>query len=362
MKEAPPRKLETVVALLIPPARRDEVLGDLHERYANPRQYVTDAIRAVPLVVASQIRRTTDLGVLFLEAFSLYFCFFAGMLRLSGASILPEQPRALSLLIPTAVALVVLRFVDAYASGRKRSTLKLILGTATAVAFAFLSEAALSLAGSSLALSGWGLLRGGILAVALLSVLRTAFPSGAGAIRPATAGVAEQATPFEAIRRSSAEFEARIRRRNLREYIAAGFVLVIFGANLATTHIAGARVGYAFIMAGTLYVVYQLHKRGSAKRAPADANFAAYVDFHRRELERQRDLLRHIWSWYLGPLIPGMLVLMLNAGIASPRLPALIYSALVGGVFLVVARLNHKGARKLQRKIDELNRIGAQSS
>jgi hypothetical protein len=361
-KQGPPRSIEKIVALLTPPARREEVLGDLHERYASPQQYVTDAIRAVPLVVASQIRRTTDLGVLFLEAFSLYFCFFAGMLRLSGASILPEQPRALSLLIPTAVALVVLRFVDAYASGRKRSTLKLILGTATAVAFAFLPEAALSLAGSSLALSGWDLLRGGILALALLSLLRTAFPSGAGAIRPAAAAVAEQATPFEALRHSSAEFEARIRRRNLREYIAAGFVLVIFGANLATTHIAGARVGYAFIIAGTLYIIYQLHKRGSAKSAPVDANFAACVDFHRRELERQRDLLRHIWSWYLGPLIPGMLGLMLSAGIAHPDPSVFVSAASVAGVFLAVARLNHKGAQKLQRKIDELNRIGAQSS
>jgi hypothetical protein len=283
-------------------------------------------------------------------------------LRLSGAPLLPEEPRALSFLIPTAVALVALRFVDAYASARKRSTLKLILGTAIAVAFAFLSETALSLAGSRLALSGWGLLRGGGLAVALLSMLRAAFHSGASALRTAAVGGEEQATPLDAIRRSSTEFETRIRRRNLREYIAAGVVLVIFGANLATTHVAGARVGYALVLAGMLYVVYHLHTRGSAKSAPADANFAAYVDFHRRELERQRDLLRHIWSWYLGPLIPGMMVLMLSAGITHRRPQDLIAAALVVGVFLVVARLNHKGARKLQRKIDELNRIRSQSS
>jgi hypothetical protein len=364
MKEAPPRKLEAVVALLVPPARREEVLGDLHERYTNPRQYVTDAIRTVPLVVASQIRRTTDLGVLFLEAFSLYFCFFAGMLRLhlGNAPLMPEEPRALSLLIPMAVALVALRFVDAYSNGQKRSTLKLILGTATAVAVVFLSEAALSLAGSNLALSGWGLLRGGILAVALLSMLRTAFPSGAGAIRPAAAPGAEHATPLEAIQRSSAEFEARIRRRNLREYIAAGVVLVIFSVNLVTTHIAGARVGFALIIAGILYVAYQLHTRGSAKSVPASASFAGHVDFYRQELERQRDLLRHIWSWYLGPLIPGMVVLMLSAGIAHPRPQTLAGAALVGGVFLAVAKLNQKGVQRLQRKIDEIGRIGPQKS
>jgi hypothetical protein len=332
MKEGPPRKIETLVAMLVPPARREEVLGDLRERYANPRQYVTDAIRTVPLVVASQIRRTTDLGVLFLEAFALYFCFFAGTLRLhlGGAPLMLEEPRALSILIPTAIALAALRFVDAYSNGRKRSTLKLILGTATAVSFAFLSEAALSLARFDMAISSSALFRGGAFAVALLSMLRTAFPSGANSFRTTAAAGTEQATPLEAIRRSSAEFETGIRRRNLREYIAAGVVLGIFSMNLVTTHIAGARVGFAFIIAGILYVLYQLYTRGSAKSVPASTSFAGHVDFYRQELER--------------------------------RSQTLVGAALVGGVFFVVARLNQKGARRLQRKIDELGRIGPQDS
>ena len=364
MKEAPPRKLEAVVALLVPPARREEVLGDLCERYTNPRQYVTDAIRTVPLVVASQIRRTTDLGVMFLEAFALYFSFFVGTLRLTGAALLPEQLRVLSLLIPTGVALVALRFVDAYSNGRRRSTMKLILGTTIAVAVAFLSEAALSLARLDIAIASSALFRGGAFAVTLLSMLRAAFPSDASAraLRTATAAGDGQATSLETIRRNSAEFEARIHRRNLREYTAAGVVLVIFSARLVTTHIAGARVGFAFIIAGTLYIVYQLHTRGSAKSVPAGASFAGHVDFYRQELERQRDLLRHIWSWYLGPLMPGMVVLMLGAGIAHPRPQTLIGAAFVGAIFLVVARLNHTGAQELQRKIDELNQIDPQSS
>jgi hypothetical protein len=244
---------------------------------------------------------------------------------------------------------------------RKRSTLKAIGGAAIAVAFAFLTEAALSLTGSRLALLGWGLFRGGALAVALLSMLRVTFGPGTSALRTAAAG-GEQSAPIEEIRRANAEFEQMVRGRNLREYIAAGFVLVIFCTNFVRTRLAGARVGDALIIAGMAYVMCQLYTRGSAKSAPADANFAEYVDFHRSELERQRDLLRHIWSWYLGPLIPGMLVLMVGAGIAHPRPQSLVGAALVGGVFLAVARLNRRAARKLQGKIDDLNRIGPQSS
>jgi hypothetical protein len=359
MKQGPPKNVETIVALLTPPARREEVLGDLHERYASPRQYVVDAIRAVPLVVASQIRRTSDLGGLLLEAFALYLSFLVGASRASSA--LRDQPRALSLLIPTAVALVALRFVDAYTSGGKRSPLKSILGATIAVAFAFLSETALSIAKFEVGLSSWALFRGGGLAVAAVSMLRIAFPTRASRLE-ATPAAGEQATPLEAIRRKSTEFETKIRRRNLREYLAAVFVLAFCSVNLARTYLVGARVGSALIVAGVLYVMYQLHARGSAKSAPVDASLATYLDFHRRELERQRDLLRRIWSWYLGPLIPGFLVLVVSGAIAHPRPWIVAYAISAFVFFLLVAKLNRQAARKLQREIDELDGISPQSS
>jgi hypothetical protein len=35
--------MEALVGLLTPPACRDHVLGDLHERYSSPAQYLVDA-------------------------------------------------------------------------------------------------------------------------------------------------------------------------------------------------------------------------------------------------------------------------------------------------------------------------------
>jgi hypothetical protein len=68
MKSAPLNWIEAPIGLLIPPACREEVLGDLYQRYAGPRQYLLDALRAVPLVIASRVRRTTDPAVLLIEA------------------------------------------------------------------------------------------------------------------------------------------------------------------------------------------------------------------------------------------------------------------------------------------------------
>ena len=60
MHAGPSKTAEAIVAVFVPPACREEVLGDLHERYRFPLQYGLDALRTVPLVIISKIRRTAD--------------------------------------------------------------------------------------------------------------------------------------------------------------------------------------------------------------------------------------------------------------------------------------------------------------
>ncbi len=70
----PPEKLDSLVRLLIPPAVREEVTGDLWETYQNPEQYAREALRTVPLVVFSQVRRHFNLPALLLQGVLLYAC------------------------------------------------------------------------------------------------------------------------------------------------------------------------------------------------------------------------------------------------------------------------------------------------
>src|SRR6266404_6104641 len=63
---------ERVVAFFIPPACREEVLGDLHERFLSTPRYVADALSTVPLVIVSRIRRSTDPVLLLMEAIVLF--------------------------------------------------------------------------------------------------------------------------------------------------------------------------------------------------------------------------------------------------------------------------------------------------
>ncbi len=54
---SPPKLLETIAGLLLPRAVREQVLGDLHERYSSPLQYTLEVICTVPWVMASRIWR-----------------------------------------------------------------------------------------------------------------------------------------------------------------------------------------------------------------------------------------------------------------------------------------------------------------
>jgi hypothetical protein len=75
MGSGPSKTAEAIVGTLIPPVCREEVLGDLHERYISPRKYVLEALRTIPLVIVSRIRRTADPQVLLMQAFAWYVSF-----------------------------------------------------------------------------------------------------------------------------------------------------------------------------------------------------------------------------------------------------------------------------------------------
>ena len=169
------------------------------------------------------------------------------------------------------------------------------------------------------------------------------------------------------IRQGAGKFERKIYWRNAREYVAGLVVVVFLGFEFWRTSDALARVAFGLIIAGVLYLIWHLHRRGSSQSLPADLGLASGVEFYRRELERQRDLLQSVWSWYLGPVIPGLAVLTVaearansghlrhfGAGLSAINL---LFIALL---FVLIGWLNRRGARSLQNQIDELNALEGQ--
>jgi hypothetical protein len=171
-----------------------------------------------------------------------------------------------------------------------------------------------------------------------------------------------QAQPFDTLSLSAAEIAARaekfrsvITRRNTRESWAAASVIVVFAYYAIFRYDALViRVGCALTIAGSLYTVWYMHRHGGARALPSLG--LPCLAFHRRELERQRDLLRRVWRWYLGPSLPGLVVF--SIGLAGDTLASRAMSlgllAVVVAVYMAIGRLNRRGADELEREIAEL--------
>ncbi len=170
----PPGVLQAVIAIFIPPACREEVLGDLHERCTSPIQYCRESIRTVPLVVLSRIRRTADPPLLLMNALVLYLSYFTVAWLVDRAA-LYDQWGLLRLALPGLVTLLGLVLGDAYAKPGRRSPLRMTRGPLLGLAWALLLEAALGTSRSGLTLPFWIALCGGALGLLLTSAIRLLF-------------------------------------------------------------------------------------------------------------------------------------------------------------------------------------------
>ncbi len=173
--------------------------------------------------------------------------------------------------------------------------------------------------------------------------------------------------PIEQLRSKAMKFESHIRSRNLRETAIAVALIPLFLLFLRWFPAPLAQIGSWLNIAGLVYVIYRLNGPAAAATVPADAGWENCIAFHRRELVRHRDLLRTVLRWYLGPLIPGVVVFTI--GTIAPKVrpghpldwwraaPALVLLAVW---YWIVVRLNNRAADCLQRQIDELDLVARQ--
>jgi hypothetical protein len=171
MMAHPPELAEDLVGWFLPPACREEVLGDLWESCKNPVQYTMSALAVVPRVIFSQIRRNTDSWVLLLSTFAVAYSFSAG-----SASSNPAHP-LLRLTIPSVPAILALLIRNGYASAEERRQRAITFDIVIAIGVAALTQLMLLAAfRSDLMLRGWWPSEGTAFSWLSIIVLRAIFP------------------------------------------------------------------------------------------------------------------------------------------------------------------------------------------
>ncbi len=163
----------------------------------------------------------------------------------------------------------------------------------------------------------------------------------------------------EELRLRSERLTKQVQLRNSVEYGAAAVVVLVNGFYMWLFSSMLMRAGSALIVAGTVYVVIHLRRRGSACSMPATA---PSLDFLIGELKRQHDLLWKVWEWYLLPVLPGITVFLF--GISEMRgtngLPIVpersitLTATLVVVSFALIAFANRRVSRRLQQRIEVL--------
>lgn len=160
-------------------------------------------------------------------------------------------------------------------------------------------------------------------------------------------------------------FQAKIRRRNAFEYIGCAIAIVGISPTVLQHQSWMMQAGGVWIMLAAVFVGWQLHRRASASTVP-DAG-EPLRNFHREALVRQRNAIGSVGAWYLGPFVPGMVLLLLgrwfqahtaHRTIAMDHLIIALVAVITALVFTVVWLVNKRAADNLQRQIDELNSQG----
>jgi len=163
----------------------------------------------------------------------------------------------------------------------------------------------------------------------------------------------------------ASKFERTIRRRNLIEYAAGAFVIVLFTASSAGAAFKGEwliALSMALTVIGAVIVLLGLRRRASnLDRRPEDP----CVLHLRRQYERQFEALRDVPKWYLGPLIPGLVLFYFAVTLGTAEVTGWV-EALRGialpvvatiGLFGVIGLANWIAARSLRRKIEEIDAL-----
>jgi hypothetical protein len=159
------------------------------------------------------------------------------------------------------------------------------------------------------------------------------------------------------------KFRTRVRWRNAIEYVASAFVIAVFGFYAYVSPNPLFRLSSLAIVVATVFVVWQLRRKGSARNIPGGGTNVR--DFVREELVRQRDLVRSAWLWYVLPFTPGLLLAFIARWMGAPvrgrSLEADHTIIVLSGVIVVLMMLgvilwNVYTATRLQKAIDDLDR------
>ena len=332
--------MESVATALLPPASSEHALGDLAESSHSQREYIRNLASILPRVIWSQVRRRARLGriVSHLVVIAIVLPMAHGV---SQAPLFALSWAWLRLAACAAIWIGGCALAAAYGPRSRANQWNRAVFGATVIA-------TLS-AGVLLGVPVLPTILGLALALALLMLLTLPWID-----RQAAGPLSIDTLPVHA-----KLFQNGIWWRNARESAAGAVVLFFNVLSLWNPESPMMLAGHLLTIAGVLFIIGFLHLKACSRAVPSEADTKTLFRFHRREMVRQRDLLRRVAWWYLLPFAPGMLAIVAarwESGV-TPSLAALVF---IGSVFGFIWKLNLWAARWLDGELQKVDALEVQ--
>jgi hypothetical protein len=154
-------------------------------------------------------------------------------------------------------------------------------------------------------------------------------------------------------------FDACLERRNRAEFIAGGIAIVFLVVSGAigfwgSTDLADriAALGLILVAVGLGFTLWRLNRHVALQRraTPDKSPKAALVE----RLQRERDLLRSVWAWYVGPIVPGFLLAWGGMVAGGSLGTAIVGIAISVAAIAWIVRANSRAAAEFDDQLHEL--------
>jgi hypothetical protein len=324
---APPEWLERMVLLAIPPAARESVAGDLWETCRDPRQYAAEALRTVPFVILSQMRRNLNPPALMLQGMLIF-------LGMGGPATL--------LLLPVLMVRDAYRPIGRPSPRRAIREAILLSSGAMILLFLFMSiHPPFPVRGGVDSFTWLSLFLAALFLSPFLCLFRVGLIMQGDRRKPLTAGTLSK----DALAHAYERFLRGSFCRNVLEGVALAFAAV-----------SGFFFAWDALLVGlfVLAAIYLL--LDSLPGMPAALDFVSLRAQYQRELARQEQLHRFLrWLWFAPVLVA--LHDRLAGPAATNSLIALLNCVAVAILCFLVAALNHEHGGRAQEEIGDLDRV-----
>jgi hypothetical protein len=322
---APPPWLEKIVLGLIPPCAREGIAGDLWETYVSPRQYAGEALRTVPLVVFSQMRRNLNIPTLLLQVALVGFC----LGEFAALAVLP-----------------VLMLRDAYQAATRpcprRAMRTAILVASAALAFLQVMSISTDMIIHSSRPAGTSLLFAGLALSPLIGLFRTGLILDGDRRR----WIAADDQSAQELAASYRVFVRRTRWHNIVEGAALAAVAGLAFFTLPAT-LAIALTGLY------LLVAFYLLLHGMPRILPVASDFVSLRALFQRELVRRHQLRRFLWWLWAAPVLAALYVQMADG---KPMLS--VFGGVAAALLcFLIAALNREYGGRVHEQVGLLDRM-----